>query len=316
MKDLGLPLVSIIIPNYNHVDFLRTRLDSVLKQTFKNIEVIILDDASNDGSIEIIEEYKQHPVVSEAIRNEINSGSAFIQWGKGLELAKGKYIWIAESDDYSEPVFLEKCMTALENDESLSLAFCDTVAVDSTCEKLSYSKNRKSEGRYNALVDEFFYDWFFLNGPFRILNASSCVFRKSCVDEKTLEEFTQFKFAGDKYFWFEMLSVHPYFFYISSPLNYQRFHNNTTRAQRGILSEYRRNLELTKIYDRYRKINLFVDRQSTREIGQRMFAANFYSIFLYKLPNIIELFKGFYMVGIDFKYYKKILRTVLRGRKE
>ena len=306
-------LVSVIIPNYNHAQFLKDRLESVLGQIYQNIEVIILDDASTDGSLQIIDEYTHHPKVTFTVKNEINSGSTFVQWNKGIQLAKGKYIWIAESDDYSEPGFLEKCVAALEKDESLSLAFCDTVAVDSTGEKLSYSKNGKPEGRYNAIDDKFFYYWFFLNDRFRILNASSCVFRKSCVDEKTMGECTQFKFAGDKYFWFDLLSKHPFFFYISDPLNYQRFHNNTTRAQHGIMPEYLRNLELTRIYDRYKKKGLFLDRQSYREIGKRMFAVNFHAIFLWKLPNVIHLIRGFCMVGLDIKYYKKILRTVLRG---
>ena len=52
-----MPLVSVIVPNYNHAPYLRQRLDSIFNQTFHDFEVIILDDCSTDNSIEIIEEY-------------------------------------------------------------------------------------------------------------------------------------------------------------------------------------------------------------------------------------------------------------------
>lgn len=92
-------LVSIIIPNYNHAAFLQQRLNSVFQQTYQNFEVILLDDASTDASVAILNEYKDHPKVSHLVINERNSGSPFKQWQKGIALAKGEYVWIAESDD-------------------------------------------------------------------------------------------------------------------------------------------------------------------------------------------------------------------------
>ncbi|ENV48656.1 hypothetical protein P255_00165 [Acinetobacter brisouii CIP 110357] len=72
--------VSVIIPNYNHHKFLHARLDSILKQTYQNFEIIILDDCSTDESRDIIELYRNHPKVSHIIYNTKNSGSSFIQW--------------------------------------------------------------------------------------------------------------------------------------------------------------------------------------------------------------------------------------------
>lgn len=71
------PLVSIIIPNYNHAPFLKERIDSVLNQTYDNFEVIILDDKSTDNSKEVIEVYRSHPRISQIVYNEENSGSTF-----------------------------------------------------------------------------------------------------------------------------------------------------------------------------------------------------------------------------------------------
>src|SRR5690606_14670397 len=95
-------LVSIILPNYNHASYLPDRLNSIFNQSYQNFEVIILDDCSRDVSLEILNIYKGHPKVSHFIANEVNSGSPFKQWQKGLKLAKGDFVWIAESDDYCD----------------------------------------------------------------------------------------------------------------------------------------------------------------------------------------------------------------------
>jgi glycosyltransferase involved in cell wall biosynthesis len=106
------PLVSVIIPNYNHAAYLNERIDSVLNQTFRDFEVILLDDCSTDNSREIIESYRGHEKISQIEYNEVNSGSTFIQWKKGLDLAQGDWIWIAESDDVASNEFLSN---AIEN---------------------------------------------------------------------------------------------------------------------------------------------------------------------------------------------------------
>ena len=80
------PLVSVIIPNYNHAQYLEQRLDSVFNQTYQNFEVIFLDDCSTDNSLEVIEKYKGNPHLSRIVVNETNSGSPFKQWDKGIGL--------------------------------------------------------------------------------------------------------------------------------------------------------------------------------------------------------------------------------------
>ena len=114
-------LISVILPNYNHANYLEERLDSILNQTYTNFELIILDDASNDKSLSILEKYKKHKKVSHFIINKKNTGSPFLQWKKGLELARGEFIWIAESDDFCELNFLETQVKYLEN-ASISVA--------------------------------------------------------------------------------------------------------------------------------------------------------------------------------------------------
>src|ERR1017187_1910144 len=110
-----MPTVSVIIPNYNHARFLRRRIDSVLQQTFQDFEVILLDDCSTDDSRSILSKYADDPRVRIEF-NEKNSGSPFKQWNKGVRLAQGSYVWIAESDDYAAERLLERLVAVLDAD--------------------------------------------------------------------------------------------------------------------------------------------------------------------------------------------------------
>ena len=128
------PLVSVIIPNYNYAHFIPQRIGTVLGQTYRDIELIILDDASTDNSREAIEKYRGEDRVKHIVFNTSNSGSTFKQWEKGFQLAQGEYIWIAECDDYSDPSFLEQLMKVLEKDPDIKIAFSnsDWVTPEST----------------------------------------------------------------------------------------------------------------------------------------------------------------------------------------
>ena len=122
--------VSVLIPNYNHAQFLKERIDSVLNQTHQDFEVIIMDDCSADNSKDIIESYRSNKKISHIVYNEINSGSTFKQWQKGIALAKGKYIWIAESDDVAAVSFLETTVAKMEQVPNAALFFCQSNCID------------------------------------------------------------------------------------------------------------------------------------------------------------------------------------------
>lgn len=126
-----MPTVSVIVPNYCHAPYLEQRIESILQQTFQDFELILLDDCSTDGSREILERYRNHPKVSGIFYNERNSGSPFKQWEKGLSKATGDYVWIAESDDFSSPCFLERCVRILDTRPDCSIVFTSSYIVDS-----------------------------------------------------------------------------------------------------------------------------------------------------------------------------------------
>ena len=91
-------LISVILPVYNVKEYLRRCLDSLINQTYRNIEICLIDDGSSDGSELICEEYaKRDNRVS--VFHQRNSGPSIAR-NKGLELAKGEYLFFMDSDDY------------------------------------------------------------------------------------------------------------------------------------------------------------------------------------------------------------------------
>lgn len=219
-----MPKVSVIIPNYNHALYLQERIDSVLNQTFQDFEVIILDDCSPDKSREIIEQYREHPKVNHIIYNEINSGSTFKQWEKGIELAKGKYIWIAESDDWCENVFLDNIIPELEKKESCVVGYCQTYCIIGE-NKISFQSNHS---RLKEYIDgRTFIKEYSLRHP--IFNASMAVWKKGAF-LKVSKDFTNYKFCGDWLFWIE-LCAHGDVFVSGKLLNYFRKHDKDVSSE-------------------------------------------------------------------------------------
>jgi len=212
------PLVSIIIPNYNHAKYLDERIQSCLNQTFQDFEIIILDDNSPDNSKDIIEKYHNNPKVSHIIYNEKNSGSTFIQWNKGFELAKGKYIWIAESDDFCEKKLLDLLINNIIQDNNNVIAFCLSQFVNSDGKIippfLKQSKNKNYKGFE-------FIKKFMLTGN-KICNASSAIFKKQVLLNIS-QVYMTYKGGGDRLFWIE-IAKQGNVVVINEPLNYFRQH--------------------------------------------------------------------------------------------
>lgn len=191
------PLVSVIVPNYNHARYLEQRLDTVFNQTYQNFEVIILDDKSTDNSLEVINRYKDNPHLSQIVVNEQNTGSPFKQWDKGINLAKGELIWIAESDDYNELTFLEELITEWGKHEDVVVAFSNYVQFWG--DKYSYYKERATQ----CFNGERYVKYRQVRGN-NLLNASGVVFLRK-VYEKVGREFMEFRNAGDYMFWTSVL---------------------------------------------------------------------------------------------------------------
>lgn len=193
------PLVSVIIPSYNHAKYLEKRLYSVFHQTYENFEVIVLDDCSTDGSLQIISHYKDNPRLQSIVVNEQNCGSPFLQWEKGIHMAKGELIWIAESDDYCELTFLNEMVNAFVNDEQLAVAFSSYIVFnDNDC-------GRKRRIWPNQHFDGIRFVRGWMSIQCAIKNASGAVFKKEAY-ERISKEYLSFHGAGDYQFWVEISS--------------------------------------------------------------------------------------------------------------
>ncbi|WP_318284677.1 glycosyltransferase [Bradyrhizobium lupini] len=114
--------VTAIVPNFNHARYLPQRLDSILAQTYPLVDILVLDDCSSDESRSVIDSYvKRFPERIRAVYNTENSGNVFRQWQKGHSLAKGDLVWICESDDFCEPTFVERMITAFRDPSVMML---------------------------------------------------------------------------------------------------------------------------------------------------------------------------------------------------
>lgn len=217
------PIVSVIVPNYNHAPYLRMRLDSIIKQTFNNIEIIILDDCSNDNSKDVIEEYRANALVSQIIYNKKNSGSPFKQWHKGIQYAKGEFIWIAESDDWAESTFLEELLNGIKD--------CKKVVVAFSAKYIVYSNSKKVKSTYitNMTVNghKFIHDKMIDDNS--VYNASCAIFRKSAL-QKISTDYQNYRGCGDWLFWIE-LCRQGNIFYCATPLSYFRQHGENTTSK-------------------------------------------------------------------------------------
>jgi glycosyltransferase involved in cell wall biosynthesis len=229
-----MPRVSIIIPNYNHARFLRRRIESVLKQTYQDFELILLDDFSTDESRSILSEHADDPRVRIEFNNK-NSGSTFKQWNKGVRLAKGNYIWIAESDDYADPQLLEKLVARLDAEPSAVLCNCRSWRVSSDGEILgtldSYLVGLDAQ-RWKA---DFWADGReecrkYLVRANTILNASSVLFRKE-VFERVGGADESLVYCGDWKLWASMALTGGGIAYVGQPLNYYRSHDVNVSAK-------------------------------------------------------------------------------------
>lgn len=218
-------LVSVIIPNYNHAPYLPERIESVLGQTYQNFELIILDDCSTDNSRKVIERYRSNIHVSHIVYNEHNSGGVFRQWQKGIRLAKGELVWIAESDDKSEPQFLETLVGCFTKNDGLALAFCKSLLFDGKGKTWTMDTEGLNEGVYDSHT---FISRFMSQGCV-MLNASSCLFSQKAF-EQIDDRYTTFQASGDRMFW-TLISEQGSIAVCDKRLNHYRKHDtNVTKG--------------------------------------------------------------------------------------
>jgi len=227
------PLISVIVPSYRHESFLTQRLNTVSHQTYENIEIILLDDASPDNSGDVLTRFAStcEKVVALHI-NERNSGLPIHQWVKGLSLAKGEFVWIAESDDESEPEFLSELLCLLTRNPSAGMAYCDSQVIDEKGHHIAkydytstqYSDNGLWESDFCMNGRDFVASYMVYRNL--IPNVSAVLFRASVLKAFLCEN--QLKYSADWALYNKILLSHDIAFSCAA-MNKFRKHIQTTR---------------------------------------------------------------------------------------
>lgn len=133
MNTKDFPLVSVLIPAYNHENYIQETIESIINQTYPNIELIILDDGSKDKTWEKITELKQkseNRFVKSYFETKQNEGTC-ITLNKLLKLSSGEFVYIIASDDLTKPQAIEKEVKFLQDNPDYALAVGDNEYVDS-----------------------------------------------------------------------------------------------------------------------------------------------------------------------------------------
>ena len=244
--------VSVVVPNYNYSKFLIRRLYSILSQTEKIYELIILDDKSTDDSRELIDKVynslKQYVNIKK-VYNEENSGTPFKQWAKGMSLASGDYIWIAEADDYCDKHMLNSLVGKVKEDSEIYIAYVDTAFTDKngniTLKSIKPEIDIMKTGHWdrdyvNNGLNEI-ENFTFLNNT--IANVSSCIIKN--VDYTDVyDEIGKYRQAGDWVFYINVMAKGKVA-YIDKIMNYYRVHDAQVTTQ---MKKEKHLVEIQEIY--------------------------------------------------------------------
>ena len=194
-------LISIIVPCHNAEKYLVKCLDSIIKQTYNNIEVVIVNDGSTDSSREIIERYLSDERVK-CIDQE--NGGEYAARNTGLNSATGEYIGFVDADDYIEPEMYEKMYRAIkEHDADMAVTNFNLVYEE---------PNRESQRCYAHMVpglwniyDNVYSYWVNNCAAVRPNNYACTRLYKRCVLVDSKVQFEQFRHSADTLFNFKVL---------------------------------------------------------------------------------------------------------------
>ncbi|MEO1429161.1 MAG: glycosyltransferase [Cyanobacteria bacterium J06633_8] len=208
-----MPCCSIIIPAYNAIKYLPETLESVLKQTFTDFEVLIIDDGSYDNIVEWASGVKNPRVRFLSQKNKGVSAARNL----GIKKAKGKYIAFLDADDLWEPTKLEKQLQLFKNNPSLGLVHTAMVVIDEQSKSLGRIFTSNVEGdALEKLLEQ------------NTIVTSSVIVRHSCL--QAVGNFDEnLSSSEDWELWVRIASRYS-IAHIKEPLVYYRQHaNNTTK---------------------------------------------------------------------------------------
>lgn len=223
--------VSCVVASYNHARFLPQRMESLLAQTYPNLEIIVIDDCSPDNSVEVLRRYESDPRVKLVVR-ERNAGWVAVS-NQGIELATGEFVIFTNCDDACEPLMIERLVASLQAHPSAAIAFCRSRTVDADNHVLGDDRAYQSAAfRYQCATDTLIsgaqMSRFLLYGCV-ISNLSAALFRRSCFTAIG-QLSADYRMCADWDLFFRVARRFDVA-YVAEPLNLFRQHAMTIRSR-------------------------------------------------------------------------------------
>lgn len=253
-------LVSVLIPTYNHENYVQETINSIINQTYQNIELIVIDDGSKDSTWQKIQEMKevcQKRFVNVIFETKVNEG-ACATLNSLIEKANGEYIYIIASDDTAMPTAIEKEVEFLTNNPDYVLCVGDNAIMDSDSRICYWDKKRnivheKSKAKYKTFGEylqktqnlDFTEDYF---GSYSTIYPRNYIPNGYLIRKSIFEKISYFtKEAPLEDYWL-MLQISKYakMKYINEVLFNYRWHETNTIKQKSRIGEY---IDKTRKYE-------------------------------------------------------------------
>ncbi len=317
-------LVSVVVASYNHAKFLDRRMESLINQTYQNIEILVIDDCSPDNSVEVLRKYESHPKVRLIVREQ-NGGWVTVS-NQGVELSSGEFVIFANCDDDCDHRMIERLVASLAANPTAGIAFCRSLMVDENdvVHGDDFSM-REASFRARCAVDTLVSGaemGRFLMHSCVIPNLSAALIRRSCFDSVGYLS-SAYRVCCDWDLFFRIVS-HYDVAYITEPLNKFRQHKTTIRSStksRIIFEEY-----IRLLLGQVNLLNLsFAERSRFRTRVMYLWATHIISPslrglydFPYHLGAVIRfdpLALPFLLVGLPLRGLE-VLGKVVQGRRK
>ncbi len=227
----NMPLVSVIIPCYNHEKYVEQTIESIVNQSYKNIELIVIDDGSKDKSTEVLQKLNQRYGFYFEYQENIGLSATL---NKALKVCKGKYISICASDDKYTLDKIEKQVQLMEQNVEYGMCYSNVYTFTDDG-KISSQKLKKSKSGW--IFNEIFYADFFMQ-------AVSCFYKKSVLLE--LDGFDENLKVEDTDLHLRLTNKYPVG-YSDDFLAYYRVHAGNTISNRMMILQ-----EVIKILDKWK----------------------------------------------------------------
>lgn len=221
----SVPLVSFVVPCYNYGRFLEKCVNSILRQDYENLEILIMDNCSSDNTPEVARSFKDPRV--KHVRNDSNIG-AVRNFNKGLTLSQGKYVWVLSADDLlrSDSV-VRRYVDVMEKNEDLGFVFCRAIELQGEKERGVF---KWADGGERDCI------WHDATFFLRLIDSCCAVLSSVMMRKESLDSIGLFPVDlpySDDWYVLSALALRYGVAYFAEPMVYCRFHDETLTNQQG-----------------------------------------------------------------------------------